>query len=138
VCARGLYSWRQFNQRSPDESYSLKKLFRRINMFRRHNVVLFVLVLALLALAVPPGISSAQADNVDVYGRTLPKDAAPYHQQIWTELCNAARKETSLSSAVTVYTRICDQDGFDKFGDSLVVLDENLDLKPAAADSWEP
>jgi len=83
-------------------------------------------------------VSRAQADNVDVYGRTLPADAAPYHQQVWTELCNSKRKETSLMSAVTVYQRICDQDGFDKFGDPLVTLDENLNLLPAAAEKWEP
>src|SRR5258706_1621575 len=107
-------------------------------MLQRRNVVLFVFALALLALALPPGLSNAQADNVDVYGRQLPKDAAPYKMQVMTELCNAARKEITLASAVSVYQRICDQNGFDKFGDSLVVLDENLNLQPAAAEKWEP
>src|SRR5215813_11268446 len=109
-------------------------------MVRRRPMFVFVLLLVVVALSIPVNmsISQAQADNVDVYGRTLPKDAAPYHQQVWTELCNSKRKETSLMSAVTVYQRICDQDGFDKFGDPLVVLDENLNLIPAAAEKWEP
>src|SRR5258706_1065582 len=109
-------------------------------MNRKRAGVLFVVLLAMIAIALPPAaISQAlQADNVDVYGRTLPKDAAPYKMQIWTELCNSARKETSLMSAVTVYQRICDQDGFDQLGDSLVVLDENLSTIPAAAEKWEP
>src|SRR5260221_13936068 len=106
-------------------------------MFRKHAAVLFVLLLVIVGLAVPPGItvSTAQADNVDVYGRTLPKDAAPYSQQIYTVLCDSSNKQTTFSAAVAVYTRIC---GSDLFGDSLVVLDENLNLIPAAADKWEP
>jgi len=80
-------------------------------------------------------ISRAQADNVDVYGRTLPADAAPYHQQVWTEICDSKAKQTSLMAAVTVYQRICFAD---KFGDPVVVLDENLNLIPAAAEKWEP
>src|SRR5260370_36889086 len=105
-------------------------------MFRNRLVVplVFLVVIAPLAAPISAPISQAQADNVDVYGRTLPKDAAPYKSQVWTELCNSKRKETSLMSAVTVYQRICDQHGFDKFGDSLVLLDENLNLQPAAAD----
>ena len=98
-----------------------------------------VSIFMLLALTMPAAnsISLAQASNVDVYGRALPADAAPYHQQVWTELCDSARKETSLMSAITVYQRICSLDGFDQFGDSLVVLDQNLNLIPAAADKWE-
>ena len=102
----------------------------------RKRLVFPLLALLSLALTLPAtvGVSLAQADNVDVYGRTLPPDAAPYHQQVWTELCDSTRKETSLMSAVTVYQRICSNDGFDKFGDPLVVLDQNLKLIPAAAD----
>jgi peptide/nickel transport system substrate-binding protein/oligopeptide transport system substrate-binding protein len=58
--------------------------------------------------------------------------------QIFQELCNASAKETSLSSAVTVYARICGgASGWDQFGDSLLNLDENLNLIPGAADKWE-
>ncbi len=95
----------------------------------------WLLVIALLALSAPALF--AQDANVDVYGRPLPEDAAPYEQQVWQELCNSGRSEISLMSAVSVYQRICELHGFDKFGDSLVVLDENLNLIPAAAESWE-
>jgi peptide/nickel transport system substrate-binding protein/oligopeptide transport system substrate-binding protein len=94
------------------------------------------LCLALLLLTLVPAVS-AQDDNKDVYGRALPADAAPYKDQTWRELCNASRKEVSLASAVSVYARICDQNGFDKFGDSLVNLDENLNIVPGAAEKWE-
>jgi peptide/nickel transport system substrate-binding protein/oligopeptide transport system substrate-binding protein len=103
-----------------------------------------ILVLPLLAMLVAalvlPGavpVSLAQAANVDVYGRALPADAAPYHQQVWTELCDSTRKETTLMSAISVYQRICSLNGFDQLGDPLVDLDQNLNLIPAAADKWE-
>jgi len=106
-------------------------------MYRKASVILICLSLTLLltALALP---LAAQDANVDVYGRPLPEDAAPYEQQIWTQLCDSTRTETSLSSPVTVYQRICgDAHMFDKFGDSLVDLDENLNLIPGAAERWE-
>ena len=37
----------------------------------------------------------------------------------YRNLCNSTNVQTSLSSIVSVYSRIC---GFDKFSDSLVVL----------------
>ncbi len=113
-------------------------------MFRRHVALLLVLLLATIALAIPPGvsISNAQADNVDVYGRTLPADAAPYSQQIWSVLCDSTRKETTFAMAVSVYQRICGGvDGIDssgsQLGDALLGLDENNNLIPGAADKWE-
>jgi ABC-type transport system substrate-binding protein len=95
-----------------------------------------LLILASLLMVLVPTLA-AQSDNTDVYGRPLPDNAAPYQMQVWQELCNSNRKETALSSAATVYSRICDQDGFDKFGDSLVQLDQNLNIIPGAASSWE-
>ncbi|MEZ4672149.1 MAG: ABC transporter substrate-binding protein [Anaerolineae bacterium] len=87
------------------------------------------------AVAVP--MAGAQ-ENSTVFGAALPDNAAPYDQQVFTELCDSTRTETSLSSVVTVYQRICgDTNLFDQFSDPLVVLDENLNLIPAAADSWE-
>ncbi|MHB8627418.1 MAG: peptide ABC transporter substrate-binding protein [Aggregatilineales bacterium] len=107
----------------------------------RKIIVSPLLVLLLLSLTVPAvvPISLAQAANVDVYGRTLPADAAPYHQQVWTELCDSTSKQISLSSAVSVYQRICALFGGngDPLGDPLVDLDQNLNLIPAAADKWE-
>src|SRR5258708_15808850 len=134
--------WRRFDAR-----FVLKKIVlfedlvgclgRREIMFRKRLVVPLVLLLVVAVLAAPISapISRAQADNVDVYGRTLPKDAAPYKSQVWTELCDAKAKQTTLSAVVSVYQRICFSD---QFSDSLVVLDENLNLVPAAADKWEP
>jgi ABC-type transport system substrate-binding protein len=106
-------------------------------MYRKLAVLLMSLsaIMLLSILALP--IASAQ-DNVDVYGRALPEDAAPYEMQTWRRLCDSTRTETSLSSVVSVYTRICgDAEIFDKFGDALVDLDENLNLIPSAAESWE-
>lgn len=107
-------------------------------MYRRLSVILLVLSVMLLMAALTP-LAGAQDGNIDVYGRPLPADAAPYEMQIWTQLCDSTRTETSLASPVTVYQRICgDAHAFDKFGDSLVDLDENLVLIPGAAESWEP
>ncbi len=104
-------------------------------MFLKRYCLPVFLLGAILMLALAPAY--AQDDTKDVYGRALPADAAPYSMQIEQELCNSTRQETSLSSVVTVYARICDQNGFDKFGDSLVTLDENLNVGPAAAEKWE-
>lgn len=93
-----------------------------------------IVILAILALGIP--MIGAQDDNVDVYGRTLPEDAAPYDMQVMQNLCNSSRTEVSLSSAVSVYSRICDMNAFDKFSDALVVLNNNMELIPSAAESW--
>jgi ABC-type oligopeptide transport system substrate-binding subunit len=100
----------------------------------------FVWVVILVLMLVPPtaGLAQEGGDNVDVYGRTLPADAAPYAMQTYRGLCNANRTEISLSSVVSVYQRICDLFGFDQFSDSLVQLDQNMQLFPGAATSWEP
>jgi peptide/nickel transport system substrate-binding protein/oligopeptide transport system substrate-binding protein len=81
---------------------------------------------------------SAQDTNVDVYGRELPADAAPYDMQVWTEMCRSDSTQTAFMAATTVYQRICQPGASDLFADSLVNLDENLNLIPAAAESWEP
>jgi peptide/nickel transport system substrate-binding protein/oligopeptide transport system substrate-binding protein len=106
-------------------------------MYRKLAVLLMALS-ALLVLSMASLTTVAAQDNVDIYGRTLPEDAAPYEMQVWTQLCDSTRTETSLMSAITVYQRICgDTHMFDKFGDSLVDLDENLNLIPGAAERWE-
>lgn len=98
--------------------------------------VAVLLLLAAAVLAIVPAIM-AQDENVDVFGRPLPEDAAPYEMQIWQNLCNSARTEISMMSVVSVYQRICDQNVTDKLGDPLVNLDENLNIIPGAAESWE-
>jgi len=111
-------------------------------MFRKRTFSLAVFLVLLLALTIPVAspATTAQADNMDVYGRPLPKDAAPYSQQIWSVLCDSKRKETTLSASVSVYERICgNTEGIDSqaLGDALVNLDENLNLIPGAAEKWE-
>jgi peptide/nickel transport system substrate-binding protein/oligopeptide transport system substrate-binding protein len=78
----------------------------------------------------------AQSDNTDIYGRPLPEDAAPYEMQVWTEMCRSDSTQISFMAATTVYQRICQPGTSDLFADSLVNLDENLELIPAAAESW--
>jgi peptide/nickel transport system substrate-binding protein/oligopeptide transport system substrate-binding protein len=73
-------------------------------------------------------------DNVDVYGRELPEDAAPYDMQIWRDLCNPTNTQTTFSAIESVYTRIC---GNDLFSDPLVQLNNNMEIIPSAATSWE-
>jgi peptide/nickel transport system substrate-binding protein/oligopeptide transport system substrate-binding protein len=105
-------------------------------MSRRNTITIFCFVLFVLSLAVPS--LSAQEDNVDIYGRTLPDDAAPYELQVWQEMCRSDTTQITFMAAIAVYQRICEPGLEDKFGDSLVNLDENLNLAPAAAESWEP
>ncbi len=108
-------------------------------MYRKFSTILFFLSIMLWLAAVALPLTGAQDANVDVYGRTLPADAAPYEQQTWRAICDSSRTETSLSSVVSVYQRICgDTNLFDLFSDPLVNLDENLNLIPGAAESWAP
>ena len=104
-------------------------------MLKRYTLMSVVVILALFVGVV--SFIGAQDANVDVYGRELPEDAAPYDMQISRNLCNSSRTETSLSSITSVYSRICDQNATDQYSDSLVVLDNNLELIPSNAESWE-
>jgi peptide/nickel transport system substrate-binding protein/oligopeptide transport system substrate-binding protein len=103
-------------------------------MYRKLSVVLIALSAMLILAAVGLPLAGAQDANKDVYGRDLPENAAPYDQQVYRELSSAAAKFTTFSAVVSVYTRF---PGADLFSDSLVVLDENLNLIPAAAEKWE-
>jgi len=95
-------------------------------------LVCLMLIFALVAI-VP--FAAAQDDNVDVYGRELPEDAAPYEDQVLQIICSATASQTTFSAVVSVYSRLCLSD---LYSDSLVVLDNDLNLVPAAAESWEP
>ena len=107
-------------------------------MYRKLSAVLIALSAIMLLAAVGLPLAGAQDANKDIYGRDLPANAAPYDQQIFAGLCESTVKEISLASAVSVYARICSRTRvFDQFGDSLVNLDENLNLIPGAAESWE-
>ena len=106
-------------------------------MSRRRTAITFISLSLALAVALP-GIGGAQEDRVDVYGRTLPEDAAPYSMQIWQDLCDSTRSEIALSSVVSVYQRICSLSAFDQFSDPLVEVDQDFNYFPASAESWEP
>jgi peptide/nickel transport system substrate-binding protein/oligopeptide transport system substrate-binding protein len=93
--------------------------------------VLLTLVVAVFML-VPTLL--AQDANVDAFGRPLPEDAAPYDMQIYRELRSATQKLTTFSAVESVYNRL---PGADLFGDPLVNLDENLNIIPGAAESWD-
>jgi len=97
--------------------------------FRKASLLFLLLILVF-------SITAHAQENVDIYGRPLPEDAAPYEMQIWTEMCRADSTQTAFMAATTVYQRICQPGASDLFGDSLVNLDENLELIPAAAESW--
>lgn len=94
---------------------------------------LLVFALAIVVL-VPVLAAVAQDANVDIYGRPLPEDAAPYEMQVYQELCDAAATKITFSAVESVYQRLC---GADMFGDPLVNLDENLNIIPGAAESWD-
>jgi hypothetical protein len=101
-------------------------IFKETSMRKRQFIVLALVLLVASAL-VP--LLGAQGDNVDVYGRPLPEDAAPYDQQVMNVLCNPMNVENTFSAMVAVYRRICGMG--DQFGDPLVDLDNNLRLIPA-------
>ena len=84
-------------------------------MSKKFYLMIGAVVLIALMSLVP--FIGAQDDNVDIYGRALPEDAAPYEMQIMQNLCDSQRTEFALSSAVSVYSRTCSQNIFDKFSD---------------------
>ncbi len=104
-------------------------------MSRRVRLVFLGSIVLTLLLSL--SFVAAQEGNVDIYGRPLPEDAAPYELQIWSELCRADTTQTTFMAATAVYQRICQPGTSDLFADSLVNLDENLNLIPAAAESWD-
>ena len=97
----------------------------------KRSAVLLLLAAAILVL-VP--VLAAQDANVDVYGRPLPEDAAPYEMQVWQDICDATATKITFSAVESVYQRLC---GAAMFGDPLVNLDENLNIIPGAAESWD-
>lgn len=78
--------------------------------------------------------AEAGADNVTIYGVTLPDDALPYSEQILREACSINANQTTFDFAVSVYTRYC---GSDVFQDQLVNLDKDFNVIPNSAESWE-
>lgn len=102
-------------------------------MNHRKSIYLLMVLAMLLASFAP--LLNAQDDASDIYGRPLPADAAPYTQQVVSVLCDPTAVQTTFSAMVSVYQRLCLSD---QFSDNLVFLDNNLNLIPGAAESWEP
>lgn len=74
-----------------------------------------------------------------IYGEPLPDDAAPYHLQTYKVACDISRNQTTFDFAVSVYERICLEEGKlnDLFQDQLVTFDKDFNVIPASAERWE-
>jgi ABC-type transport system substrate-binding protein len=67
----------------------------------------------------------------------LPEDALPPEEQVLRMPCNNSANEITFDFAVSVYQRICGNALDNLFQDTLVELDKDFNLIPAAAESWE-
>lgn len=85
--------------------------------------------------------AAAEGDEayMTIYGERLPEDAAPYDMQIYKVPCDITGNHITFDFVVSVYQRFCTDEGKlnDLFQDSLVDLDENFNVIPASAESWE-
>lgn len=104
--------------------------------------LIIILSLGLTACVAAPPVTpepmadeEPMADNVTIYGETLPEDALPYSQQVYRVPCSNTASQVTFDFAVAVYQRYCSSD---LFGDPLIVLDKEFDVVPGAAESWEP
>jgi len=75
------------------------------------------------------------AGNVTVYGTELPADAKPYDEQVYRVAADINQSASTFDFPVAVYNRYCLAD---LFQDTLVSLDKDFNVRPLAADSWEP
>ncbi|MBN1580257.1 MAG: peptide ABC transporter substrate-binding protein [Anaerolineae bacterium] len=69
-----------------------------------------------------------------MYGEKLPRDAAPYDQQIFYEPGSITANQTTFDFEVAVYQRFSLSD---LFGDRLVLLDKDFNVIPISAEGWE-
>ena len=84
-------------------------------------------IILLSALCIAPSVVLAG-------GHGLPKDAASPDQQVLRVPCDNTRNEVTFDFAVSVYQRYaCIAD---LFQDTLVDLDKDFNVIPAAAESW--
>lgn len=74
------------------------------------------------------------AANVNVYGMELPADARPYDEQVYRVAYDINQSASTFDFSVAVYNRYCLSD---LFQDTLVSLDKDFNVIPAAAESWE-
>lgn len=87
-----------------------------------------LLILPVIILAVLP--TQAPAPVVNSVGKTMPADAAPSERQEFRYLL---REPTSLDIGVVTYNA----DGTQFLFERLVMLDENNEMVPGAAERWE-
>ncbi len=69
--------------------------------------------------------------------QSSPENALPPEEQVLRMPCDNSRNETTFDFAVSVYQRICGNALDNLFQDTLVELDNEFNLVPAAAESWE-
>ncbi len=77
---------------------------------------------------------AAEGGNVNVYGEELPADARPYDEQVYREAYDINQSASTFDFSVAVYNRYCLSD---LFQDTLVSLDKDFNVIPAAAESWD-
>jgi len=80
------------------------------------------------------GEEVAMDPMMTIYGEELPADAVPYEQQVYRVACSNTANQTTFDFMVAVYQRYC---GGDLFNDTLVELDKDFNVVPAAAESWD-
>ena len=122
---------------------NLRRLFSPLALI----VVLSLLLSACAAPAAPAGEAPA-ADTgggdaamsedayTTVYGTTLPDDALPYDEQVFRVPVDSNQSATTFDFATAVYQRFGYNFCSDMFQDTLVSLDKDFNVIPAAAESW--
>ncbi|HIG48455.1 MAG TPA: peptide ABC transporter substrate-binding protein [candidate division Zixibacteria bacterium] len=98
------------------------------------NIRLNLCVLCILAMSVncssESPIEEGERGRINTVGRLLPEDAAPLSRQVFRYMF---REPSTLDISVAAY----DADGTYFAFERLLLLDENNELSPAAADRWE-
>ena len=98
------------------------------------NIHLNLCVLYILAMSVNCSsegpIEKGETGRINTVGRLLPEDAAPLSRQVFRYMF---REPSTLDISVAAY----DADGTYFAFERLLLLDENNELSPAAADRWE-
>ena len=91
--------------------------------------VLYILTMSVNCSSEGP-IEEGETGRVNTVGRLLPEDAAPLRRQVFRYMF---REPSTLDISVAAY----DADGTYFAFERLLLLDENNELSPAAADRWE-
>jgi peptide/nickel transport system substrate-binding protein/oligopeptide transport system substrate-binding protein len=87
------------------------------------------------ATEAPAEETGAADPMMTVFGEKLPDDARPYAEQIYRMPCDITANHTTADFMVAVYQRYCGLDNALTL--SLVDLDQDFNVIPMAAESWE-